>query len=67
MAKWPNITLAICTFSLIFHKHILVYNFLLKIGVNEETAEKDCCKIEHVISDETAKCLKNYLNNIRMI
>ena len=47
----------------VYDKHILVYNFLLKIGVNKETAEKDCCKIEHVISQETVNCLKKFLHN----
>ncbi|MBQ3145880.1 MAG: metal-dependent transcriptional regulator [Clostridia bacterium] len=46
----------------IYDKHILIYNFLLSIGVSKENAEIDCCKIEHVISDETAECMKKYLN-----
>ena len=46
----------------IYDKHTLIYKFLLSIGVSKEKAEIDCCKIEHVISDETAKCLKNYIN-----
>ncbi|MBQ6992297.1 MAG: metal-dependent transcriptional regulator [Clostridia bacterium] len=46
----------------VYDKHILIYNFLLKIGVSKEIAEIDCCKIEHVISQETTDCLKKYLN-----
>ena len=48
----------------IYDKHTLIYEFLLSIGVSNENAEIDCCKIEHVISDETAKCMKKYLNKI---
>ncbi len=47
----------------IYDKHILIYNFLVSIGVSKENADIDCCKIEHVISDETAKCMKNFLEN----
>ncbi len=45
----------------IYDKHILIYEFLISIGVSKETANVDCCKIEHVISDETAKCMKNQI------
>lgn len=45
----------------IYDKHMLIYEFLLSIGVSKENASIDCCKIEHVISDETAKCMKNFL------
>lgn len=46
----------------IYDKHTLIYEFLLSIGVSKENANIDCCKIEHVISDETAECMKKYLN-----
>ena len=46
----------------VYDKHILIYNFLLSIGVSEQNATIDCCKIEHVISDETAECIKKFLN-----
>lgn len=49
--------------SIIYEKHTLIHKFLLTLGVDQETAEIDCCKIEHVISDTTFKALKNYLNN----
>ena len=45
----------------IYEKHILIYNFLLKLGVSEENANIDCCKIEHVISEETAECIKKQM------
>ncbi|MDD4839190.1 MAG: metal-dependent transcriptional regulator [Clostridia bacterium] len=37
----------------VYHKHTLVKEFLIKLGVSEKTAEIDCCKIEHIISQET--------------
>lgn len=41
----------------IYQKHMIIKKFLVKIGVSEEVAEIDCCKIEHVVSDETIERL----------
>ena len=46
----------------IYKKHTTIKDFLLKLGVSEETSDIDCCKIEHVISEETFIAIKNYLN-----
>ncbi|HHX80645.1 MAG TPA: metal-dependent transcriptional regulator [Acholeplasmataceae bacterium] len=46
----------------IYEKHLLIKEFLIKLGVSETTAEQDCCKIEHILSDETLKQIKNFLN-----
>lgn len=45
----------------IFERHTVLSKFLKHIGVTDETAASDACKIEHVISDETLKAIKNYL------
>ena len=45
----------------VYHRHTTIKKFLLKIGVEEEIAEKDCCKIEHVISEATLKALDKEL------
>lgn len=45
----------------IYERHKVLSDFLIKIGVSNEIAEKDACKIEHVISDETIDALKNFL------
>ena len=37
----------------IYDRHKALTAFLLKIGVDEEIARDDACKIEHDISDET--------------
>ena len=49
----------------IFERHTLLSKCLMKMGVSEETASKDACKIEHVITDETLLAIKNYLNKSR--
>lgn len=45
----------------IYKKHTTIKDFLLKLGVDEETSDIDCCKIEHVISEKTFNAIKNFL------
>ena len=47
----------------VYDKHNEIKNFLLKLGVDEKTAELDCCKIEHVISEITLEKIKNFNKN----
>lgn len=46
----------------IYERHQVLTEYLTAIGVSEEIASKDACKIEHVISDETFDVLKKRLN-----
>ncbi len=48
----------------IYERHQLLSSLFIKIGVSEETAMEDACKIEHHISQETIDCLKKHLDNI---
>ncbi len=48
------------TANKIFERHDILSKLLIKIGVNEQTAINDACKIEHVISDETFVALKKF-------
>ena len=43
----------------IHEMHTLLSNVLIALGVSEETALADACKIEHTISSETFECIKN--------
>ncbi len=47
----------------VYERHKLLTKFLAYIGVNEETARKDACKIEHDLSDETVVKLREFMNN----
>ena len=49
----------------VLHRHDTLYRFLLTLGVSEEVAEEDCCRIEHVISDETFKAIVNKLEKTK--
>ena len=44
----------------IYGRHTVLRDFLIDIGVNEETANTDACRIEHFISDETFDRLKEH-------
>ncbi|MCK9472048.1 MAG: metal-dependent transcriptional regulator [Bacilli bacterium] len=45
----------------VYDKHKTIKSFLIQLGVSEETAENDCCLIEHVISNETYEKMKLFL------
>lgn len=45
----------------IFERHTVLSGLLAALGVDEETAAQDACKIEHVISDVTFDAIKRYL------
>ena len=42
----------------IYERHQILSRLFRKLGVSEETAAEDACRIEHVISDETFTALK---------
>ena len=50
--------------STIYERHIVLKNLFIKLGVNEEIADQDACKIEHDISDETFEVLKSIYNDL---
>ena len=41
----------------IYNRHRKITSFLVSIGVQEETAMKDACKMEHDLSEETFQAL----------
>lgn len=45
----------------IFERHTVLSGLLISLGVSEEVAVQDACKIEHVISDESFAAIKRYL------
>ena len=47
----------------IYNRHTLITNFLVKLGVDPETASEDACKMEHDISDSTIEAIKNFVNS----
>ena len=45
----------------IYARHTLLTKLLIHIGVSEETAAEDACKLEHAISDESLEALKKFV------
>ena len=48
----------------IYTRHQTLTKLLVKIGVSQQTAEKDACKIEHDLSDETFRKIQAFLKNM---
>ena len=46
----------------IFERHEIITDLLKRIGVDEELAEENACRIEHVISPELLMYFKQFLN-----
>jgi Mn-dependent DtxR family transcriptional regulator len=45
----------------LFERHTVLTRLLMSLGIDEETATDDACRIEHVISDTTFDAIKKYL------
>ncbi len=46
----------------VYEKHEFLSGWLQSIGVCEETATEDACKIEHVISQTSFQAIKEYVS-----
>ena len=46
----------------IYERHTLLTEFLMRLGVDQETAADDACKIEHDISDKSFEAIKRHVN-----
>lgn len=45
----------------VYEKHKNIAAFLSALGVNDETAETDACRFEHLISDETYRAMLRFI------
>ena len=45
----------------IYERHVLLTKLLVRLGVDEETAAEDACRMEHVISDKSFEAVKNHV------
>lgn len=45
----------------VFEKHQLLKTWLCSLGVPEDIAAEDACKMEHVISDESFEAIKKHV------
>ena len=49
--------------DMIYERHELLSSWLVRLGVPEEIATEDACRIEHVISKESFAAIKNHLKS----
>lgn len=49
----------------IYERHVLLTEFLTRLGVDEETASEDACRMEHVISEKTFEAMKKHASGIK--
>ena len=48
----------------IYERHTLLTKLLVMVGVSEEVAAADACRLEHAISDESFQAIKRYTQDI---
>ena len=48
-----------------YERHHTIAKALMALGVDEENAYADSCKIEHVISNETFEKIKEYMDGLK--
>ncbi len=46
--------------SNIYHRHVLLRDLFLRLGVSSECAEKDACRVEHDLSQETFDAIRSH-------
>ncbi len=44
----------------IYERHTFLTDLLVRLGVSRETATEDACRLEHAISDESFRAIKEY-------
>ena len=45
----------------IYSRHTVLTDLLVRLGVSEETAAQDACRMEHAISDESFEAIKRHV------
>ena len=47
----------------IYERHTVLTAMLVGLGVDEDTAAADACRMEHVISDKSFQAIKNHIGS----
>ena len=48
----------------IYERHTILTALLVRLGVAEDVAAEDACKLEHAISDESFQAIKRYASQL---
>ena len=46
-----------------YERHTMLSQWLMYLGVDEQTAVEDACRIEHVVSAESFRAIKDHITN----
>ena len=46
----------------IYERHTFLSTWFMELGVTPQIAVEDACRMEHVISDDTFRAIKNHVN-----
>ena len=49
----------------IYARHTVLTDMLVRLGVSEETAARDACRMEHTISDETFEAIRRHVEEFK--
>ena len=49
--------------EMIYERHELLTSWLIQLGVDEEIAAEDACRMEHDISKESFQAIKKYITD----
>lgn len=47
--------------EMIYERHQVLSQWLVRLGVDEQTAAEDACRMEHVISAKSFQAIKNHI------
>ena len=42
----------------VYGRHKVLCSYLMALGVDEENASRDACRIEHIVSEKTMECIR---------
>lgn len=45
----------------VYNRHTTLTDFLVTLGVSQKQAEDDACRLEHIISEESYQCIRQFL------
>lgn len=51
--------------EMIYERHETLSAFLVKLGVSEDVAQEDACRVEHIISVETFDAIKKFYEQMK--
>ena len=49
----------------IYERHTLLSQLFINLGVDEETAAEDACRVEHYLSDKTFEAIKKHVKQYK--